>query len=219
MLFGYELTEVIRAVGVFGIMAIVFAESGLLIGFFLPGDTLLFTAGFLASQDVLGISVHALAALLFIAAITGDSVGYMFGRRAGPRIFRKQDSLLFNQEHIQRAEAFYKRFGPVTIVLARFVPYARTFVPIFAGVGNMHYQTFLIYNLLGGLLWAAGLTYLGYFAGGFFETQGIDIDHFILPAIGLAMLITILSPLLHIIRNKQSRDKFREKMRSLRSKS
>lgn len=215
MLFGIELTELIRTVGVFGIMAIVFAESGLLIGFFLPGDTLLFTAGFLASQDVLGISVHWLAALLFLAAVTGDSVGYAFGRRVGRRIFRKPDSILFHQENLQRAERFYEKYGAVTVVLARFVPLVRTFAPIVAGVGKMHYQNFLIYNLLGGFLWAVGLTYLGYFAGAWFESHGIDIDHLILPVIGLAMLITVASPLVHILQNRESRELFAKKIRNL----
>lgn len=216
MLFGMELTEFIRAVGVLGIMAVIFAESGLLIGFFLPGDTLLFTAGFLASQGVFGISVHALAGLLFLAAITGDSVGYAFGRRVGPRIFRKQDSLLFHQDNLRRAEAFYEKYGSITIVLARFVPLVRTFAPIVAGVGNMNYRTFLIFNFIGGFLWAIGLTYLGYFAGAWFEAHGIDIDHLILPVVGLAMLITLLSPIVHILQNKKSRELIMRKLRLAR---
>ena len=214
MLFGIELTELIRAVGVLGIMGIVFAESGLLIGFFLPGDTLLFTAGFLASQDVLGVNVHVLAGLLFVSAVVGDSVGYTFGRRVGRRIFRRKESVLFHQDNLMRAEKFYEQHGSITIMLARFVPLVRTFAPIVAGVGKMHYQTFLIFNLAGALLWAVGLTYLGYFAGAFFESHGIDIDHLILPVIGLAMLVTVLSPLIHILKDKESRDAFMQKMRA-----
>jgi membrane-associated protein len=214
MLFGVELTDLIRAVGVLGLMAIVFAESGLLIGFFLPGDTLLFAAGFLASQDALGISVHLLVVLLFVAAVAGDSVGYWFGHRVGRRIFRRQDSLLFHQDNLRRAEDFYKKYGPITILLARFVPLVRTFAPIVAGVGKMHYQTFLLFNLIGGFLWAVGLTYLGYFAGAFFEAHGIDVDHFILPVVGFAMLVTIISPLIHLVRNRKSRQQLVKRLRS-----
>ena len=217
MLFGIELTEFIRTVGVLGIMAVIFAESGLLIGFFLPGDTLLFTAGFLASQDVFGMSVHALAGLLFLAAITGDSVGYAFGRRVGPRIFKKQDSILFHQDNIRRAEAFYEKYGSITIVLARFVPLVRTFAPVVAGVGKMNYRTFLIFNFIGGFLWAIGLTYLGYFAGAWFKANHIEIDHLILPVVGLATLITLISPIIHILQNKKSRNLIMQKLRRMRS--
>jgi len=213
MLFGMDITEFIRAIGVLGIAAVIFAETGLLIGFLLPGDTLLFAAGFLASQDVLGVSVHVLAGLLFIAAVFGDSVGYAIGRRAGPYIFKKPDSLIFNQDYIKKAEAFYKRFGAITIIVARFVPIVRTFAPVLAGVGKMNYRTFLIYNLVGGLLWAVGLTYLGYYAGAFFEAHGIEIDHFIYPVIALAMLITLVSPFVHILQNPKSRAKLLARFR------
>ena len=217
MLFGYEIIDVVRAFGIFGLMAIVFAESGILLGFFLPGDTLLFTAGFLARQDVLGISVHMTAALLFLAAVTGDSVGYAFGKKAGPRIFRKKDSLFFHQDNIQKAEAFYKKYGSITIVLARFIPVVRTFAPVVAGVAKMNYRTFLTYNVIGGLLWAVGLTYLGYYAGGILEAWGIDIDHFILPIVGLAMLITLISPAAHLLSNKEARQKLITKLQRKRN--
>jgi membrane-associated protein len=213
MLFGMDIAEFIRAVGVLGIAAVIFAETGLLIGFLLPGDTLLFAAGFLASQDALGVSIHALTGLLFIAAVFGDSVGYAIGRRAGPYILKKPDSLVFNQDYIKKAEAFYKRFGAITIIVARFVPIVRTFAPVLAGVGKMNYRTFLIYNLVGGLLWAVGLTYLGYYAGAFFEARGIAIDQFIYPVIALAMFITLISPLVHILQNPKSRAKLLARFR------
>lgn len=200
-----EIEDLIRAVGVFGVAAIIFAESGLLIGFFLPGDTLLFTVGFLAQQQVITTNVHLLVLILFIAAVLGDNVGYMFGKRIGRRIFRKPDSLLFHQENLERAEKFYEKYGPITIVLARFVPLVRTFAPIVAGVGKMHYSRFFIFNLIGGLLWAAGVTYLGYFGGAFLEDRGIEVDHLILPVIGIAMGITLISPLYHILREPKSR--------------
>lgn len=213
-----EIDELIKAVGVLGVAGIVFAESGLLIGFFLPGDTLLFTAGLLAHQDAIGANVHTLAVVLFLAAVAGDSVGYSFGRRVGRRIFRKPDSLLFHQENLERAEQFYEKYGPITIVLARFVPIVRTFAPIVAGVGKMQYRKFLSFNVIGGALWAAGLTYLGYFGGSFLEARGIEIDHLILPIIGLAMFITLVSPLYHIIREPKSRALVIKKLKKLTHK-
>lgn len=211
MSFGLDLAEVISAIGALGIAAIVFAESGLLIGFFLPGDTLLFTAGFLSHQGVLG-NVHLLVGLLFLAAVTGDSVGYMVGHRFGRRLFKKPDSLLFKQENLQRAEQFYERYGPITIVIARFVPIVRTFAPMVAGIGNMKYQRFLLYNVVGGLLWTAGLTYLGYYGGAFLEARGIDVDQLVMPIIGLAVLLTVVSPFWHIMQEPKSRAAFLRKL-------
>jgi membrane-associated protein len=219
MLFGISLEDLIGAVGVAGIAAIIFAESGLLIGFFLPGDTLLFTAGLLAHEGVIGTNVHLMILILWVAAVLGDNVGYMFGKRVGPRIFKKKDSLLFHQDNLQRAEQFYERFGPATIIIARFVPVVRTFAPIVAGVGNMKYRRFLTFNVIGGLLWTAGITYVGYFAGGFLEARGIEIDHLILPIIGLAMGLTIASPIIHILKDADSRRMFANKLRKLFGKN
>jgi|SRR5690349_4946684 len=205
MLFGLELTEVIRAIGVLGIAAIVFAESGLLIGFFLPGDTLLFTAGFLAHQGVLGVNVHLMVLILFIAAVAGDNVGYWFGKKAGPRIFKRQDSILFHQDNLQRAEKFYEKYGPLTIIIARFTPVVRTFAPIVAGVGNMNYKKFMTYNLIGGLLWTAGITYLGYYGGAFLEANGINVEALVVPVILGAIALSAASPLIHILKDPKSR--------------
>lgn len=216
MIPGLDITELIRAVGIFGLMAIVFAESGILLGFFLPGDTLLFTAGFLAHQGVIGVSVEMMAGLLFLSAVAGDSFGYAFGRRVGPRIFKRKDSLFFHHENIERAEKFYEKYGAVTIILARFVPVVRTFAPVVAGVAKMNYRRFLAYNVIGGFLWAVGLVYLGYYAGAFFEARGIEIDHFVLPIVGLAMLLTVGSPLVHLLRSKESRAKLAAKLRRRR---
>lgn len=215
MLFGLNLEDVIGAIGVAGIAGIIFAESGLLIGFFLPGDTLLFTAGLLAQQEVITTNVHLMIAILWVAAVLGDNVGYLFGKRVGPRIFTKKDSLLFHQDNLERAEKFYERFGPATIIIARFVPVVRTFAPIVAGVGKMHYRRFLSFNIVGGLLWTAGITYAGYFGGSFLESRGIEIDHLILPIIAVAMGLTIISPLTHILRDADSRRMFMQKLRSL----
>ncbi|MET8912457.1 VTT domain-containing protein [Micromonospora sp. NPDC004551] len=156
----------ISTFGLIGILAIVFAESGLLIGFFLPGDSLLFTAGLLVADGrYLHQPLWLVCLLVAVAAIIGDQVGYLFGKRVGPSLFRRPNSRLFKQENVHRANAFFARYGARSIVLARFVPIVRTFTPIIAGVSRMHYRTFLTYNILGGVLWGTGVTVLGYFLG------------------------------------------------------
>ena len=162
--------SLIDDIGLWGVFAVVFAESGMLVGFFLPGDSLLFTAGFLASapssvDEALHLPLGWLMVGTFIAAVAGDQVGYVIGRRAGPAIFNRPDSRLFKQENVDKAHAFFERYGAKTIVLARFVPVVRTFVPVVAGVSNMQYRTFVTFNLVGGFLWAIGVTLLGYFLG------------------------------------------------------
>lgn len=147
--------------------AIVFAESGLLVGFFLPGDSLLFISGFLASSaggNVLP-PLPLVALVTVLCAIAGDQVGYWFGQRVGPALFDKPKSRVFNPANVVKAHAFLEKHGPKTIVLARFVPIVRTFAPIVAGVGNMRYRTFFAYNIVGGLVWGAGITTIGYFLG------------------------------------------------------
>lgn len=208
MIPGIDLIDLIKYVGVLGVALIIFAESGLLIGFFLPGDSLLFTAGFLVHSGYLPINIHLLVIILFAAAVLGDSVGYTFGRRVGHRVFNRKNSLLFRQENIQKAEEFYKKHGGKTIIMARFIPIVRTFAPVVAGVGKMQYKTFLTYNVIGALLWAAGVTYAGYFAGGWLESLGIEIDHILLPLIAGIILISILPPLIHIFKDKKQRDAF-----------
>jgi membrane-associated protein len=162
--------SLIDDVGLLGIFAVVFAESGMLVGFFLPGDSLLFTAGFLASgpssvDEALHLPLGWLLIGTFIAAVAGDQVGYVIGRRAGPAIFSRPDSRFFKQEHVDKAHSFFERYGAKTIVLARFVPIVRTFAPVVAGVSSMQYRTFVTFNVVGGLLWAIGVTLLGYFLG------------------------------------------------------
>lgn len=158
-----EPLVIIQTVGLVGVWAVIFAESGLFFGFFLPGDSLLFTAGFLASQGLLNIWWLALGCA--VAAIAGDSIGYWFGRKVGPKIFSREDSFFFNKKHIERTKSFYDRYGKKTIILARFVPIVRTFAPILAGVGEMGYATFLSYNVIGGLIWTCGFTFGGYILG------------------------------------------------------
>jgi len=205
MIPGVDLIDLITFVGVIGVALIVFAESGLLIGFFLPGDSLLVTAGFLTHQGVLNINIHLFVAILFLAAAIGDSVGYAFGNKVGRKLFKKKDSLLFRQENIRHAEDFYEKHGSKTIVIARFIPIVRTFAPVIAGIGNMHYRTFLTFNLIGAFLWAVGLTYLGYYAGAWLESQGVDVDHYLLPIIAVIVLISILPPIYHVLKDKKQR--------------
>lgn len=206
MIPGVDLIEFIKWASIFGVAFIVFAESGLLIGFFLPGDSLLFTTGFLIHAGLLPVNVHLAVAIIFVAAVIGDSVGYAFGRKAGPHIFKKPDAKLFKQEYVQRAQDFYEKHGGVTIIIARFIPIVRTFAPVVAGVGKMDYRRFLAYNIIGGLLWAAGVTYLGYFLGAWFEHMGLEIDHVLLPIIAVIILLSVLPPTIHILKEKKNRD-------------
>lgn len=189
----------ISTFGLVGILAIVFAESGLLIGFFLPGDSLLFTAGLLVADGrYLHQPLWLVCLLVAVAAIIGDQVGYLFGKRVGPSLFRRRNSRLFKQENVHRANAFFARYGARSIVLARFVPIVRTFTPIIAGVSRMHYRTFLTYNILGGVLWGTGVTVLGYFLGQIsFVKSNIE---FILIAI---VLISVLPIGIQLLRSRR----------------
>lgn len=195
----FDLITILKVGGYSGIAAIIFAESGLLIGFFLPGDSLLFTAGFLASQGV--FNIVWLTVIVFLAAVIGDSVGYSFGYRIGRKLFTKEESLFFNKNHLLRAEEFYVRHGKKTIIIARFLPVIRTFAPILAGVGRMHYPTFLAFNLIGGALWAIGLSLLGYFLGSTIE----NVDRYLLPIIIGIILVSLLPTIIHFIRNPEDR--------------
>ncbi len=205
-----DIVWLIKAGGYVGIFSVIFAESGLLIGFFLPGDSLLFTAGFLASQGFLDIKI--LAVLTFLAATLGDSFGYAFGRKVGPKIFTKEDSFFFHKDHLERSKSFYEKHGKKTIVLARFLPFIRTFAPILAGVGKMEYRTFLIYNILGGLLWAIGLTTLGYFLGSTIP----DIDKFLIPIILTIIFLSLLPPVIHVLKSKEHRVKIVSLIKKIR---
>ena len=151
--------------GLFALLAIVFIETGLLIGFFLPGDSLLFTAGLLVAEGTFDIPLWLLLVTVPLAAIAGDQVGYQIGRTAGPRVFNRPDSRLFRRSYVDKAYAYFEKYGPRTIVLARFVPVLRTFAPVAAGVSAMNYRIFLTYNVIGGVLWGAGVSLLGFWLG------------------------------------------------------
>ena len=206
MIPGFDLITFVTVFGLLGVAAVVFAESGLLIGFFLPGDSLLFTAGLLAHQGVLNINIHLMVILLFLAAAAGDSVGYMFGRRVGHKLFNRPNSLLFKRENIEKAEEFYNKHGGKAIILARFIPVVRTFAPMVAGIARMDYKAFLLFNVLGALLWAVGITYLGYYAGAWFESQGIEIDHYIIPIALVIIIVSVIPPVIHVLRGRSKKE-------------
>lgn len=189
-----DLETLIRAIGLLGVWAMVYTESGLLVGLFLPGDSLLFTAGFLASQGYLDIAL--LSAGSFVAAVLGDSTGYAFGYRVGRRLFQREDSFLFHKEHLVRAERFYQRHGKKTIILARFIPIVRTFAPVVAGMGRMEYRSFLVYNIIGGALWAIGIPVAGYLLGSLVP----DIDTYLLPVVAVIIVASVAPGIIHIVR-------------------
>jgi membrane-associated protein len=198
----FDLEQLILNVGYLGLFAIVFAESGLFFGFFFPGDSLLLTAGLLASRDILNIAI--LIPTLFVAAVLGDSVGYWFGAKTGPLLFKREESLLFKPKHLLAAKAFYEKHGGKTITLARFMPFIRTFAPIVAGAAEMNYRRFLFFNLFGGLLWAVGMTLLGYYLGSALgHIEGID-RYFLLLVLAF-FFIPGLPTLFHLWRDNREK--------------
>jgi membrane-associated protein len=199
MLALFNIEQWLNSGGLILLAGIVFAESGLLIGFFLPGDSLLFIAGFLASEAGGRVlpPLPVVAGVTVIAAIVGDQFGYWIGRRIGPTLFDRPKSRFFNPQHVVRAHRFFDRYGPKTIVLARFVPIVRTFAPIVAGIGTMKYRTFVMYNFVGGLLWGVGVTTLGYYLGELNAVRNnIDI------AIVAIVVISLLPMLIELIRHR-----------------
>lgn len=194
--------HLITGLGVFAILLVIFAESGLLIGFIFPGDSLLFTAGYMVQQHILPINITLFVVLLFVAAVLGDNVGYAFGNRVGRKLFEKENAKIFKKQHVEKAEAFYQKHGSLTIVLARFVPIVRTFAPIVAGASKMRYRTFVIYNLIGGFLWVSIFTYLGFFAGKALTGAGINIE----AAALIIIFISVLPMILHALRQKSTQD-------------
>ncbi len=203
----FDLKVILPTIGYAGIFAVIFAESGLLVGFFLPGDSLLFTAGFLASQNIFDIRI--LATICFIAAVSGDSVGYTFGSRVGKRLFHREDSIFFHKKHLDSARRFYEKHGKKTIVLARFLPVVRTFAPIVAGIGDMEYKTFVVFNVVGGFLWSVGLTMGGYWLGKSIP----NVDHYLLPIILGIVILSILPQTIHILKNEEHRQTIKKFIR------
>ncbi|WP_171052971.1 DedA family protein [Streptomyces marianii] len=191
----------ITTFGLIGVLVIVFAESGLLIGFFLPGDSLLFTTGLLVTTDVIKQPLWVVCTLIVLAAIIGDQVGYLFGRKVGPALFHRPDSRFFKQENVEKAHEFFEKYGPKSLVLARFVPIVRTFTPIVAGVSRMNYRSFITFNVIGGVLWGAGVTLLGAALG------KVEFVHQHIEAILIAIVLVSVLPIVIEFMRARSRNK------------
>jgi membrane-associated protein len=187
----------IVAAGYLAITLVIFAECGLLIGFFLPGDSLLFTAGFLASQG-LGVDIWPLTVLCALAAAIGPLVGYWYGAWAGPRLFNREDSMWFHRRHLMRAHEFYERHGGKALIIARFMPIVRTFAPVVAGMAAMTYARFVLYTVVGAVLWAVGVTWLGYFLGSLIPDAGKYLEYIV----ALIIVVSILPPVIHLLRER-----------------
>lgn len=208
-LLGIDLVTLIKTAGYAGMFFIIFAESGLLIGFFLPGDSLLFTAGFLTSQGYLHII--PLALLTFAAAVLGDNFGYAFGKKVGPAIFTKDESLFFHKDHLRKAQVYYEKYGGKTIILARFMPVVRTFAPILAGIGNMPYREFIRYNFIGASIWGLGMPLLGYFLGSTIP----NVDDYLIPIIFFIIFVSFLPPVWHFMREEHHRQEVKDLVNKL----
>jgi membrane-associated protein len=197
----FNIEGLIETVGTIGLILIIFAETGLLVGIVFPGDSLLFTAGLFAATNKFGLNIVAVAGGAFLAAVAGAQVGYWIGRRYGPRLFQRPDSRIFKQEYVERSKVFFDRHGSKAIVLARFVPFVRTLASPMAGMGEMEIRTFTIFNVVGAALWALGVTLLGYFAGDLIPKD--KVDTYLLPIIGLIILISLIPPLLEYRKHKR----------------
>jgi membrane-associated protein len=201
MLPGVDLEQLILAVGLIGLFAIVFAESGLFFGFFLPGDSLLLTAGVLSAANPDAFPIWLVCAVCFVAAVTGDAVGYTFGYRVGRRLYDRPDSRFFKKSHLAAAEAFYRKHGGKTIVIARFLPFVRTFAPIVAGTARMPYGRFALFNFTGAILWAIGVPLAGYALGRIIPPETLDRWLYVIIAVVIAL--SILPTALHIYRHNR----------------
>lgn len=200
----FDLQTLIKTFGYPLVWGIVFAESGLLVGFLLPGDSLLFVAGFMCSLAKTGLDIRVMAFGCFVFAVVGDSVGYYTGKRFGRKLFDKEDSKFFKKKHLIAAEDFFSIQGKTAIILARFMPFIRTFAPIVAGIAAMRYQTFMQYNVVGGFVWAIGLTALGYFLGKTIPPE--QIDQYLLPIVLGIMFISLAPSIFHILKAHRTKN-------------
>ncbi|GHU07206.1 membrane protein [Alphaproteobacteria bacterium] len=220
-MFGIDLSAILQVLG-YSVALIIFAETGLMIGFFLPGDTLLFTAGALAGTTgtdglpVLDVNIWLMAGLFFVAAVAGNSTGYLIGKHGGRRLFRKKDSRIFKQEYLQSAEAFYEKHGPKAVILAQFIPIIRTFNPIVTGIGKMHYLRFISFNVLGAFLWAFCITIAGFFLGKLIPASAVDL--FLFPIIVMILFISLLPAVIHILKDPARREAIIGKIKSIFSR-
>jgi len=195
----FPLTPFLKTAGYIGFFGAAFAESGFLVGFLFPGDSLLFTAGFLSSQGF--FSLPLIIGLGISGAFAGDITGYWFGKFVGPKLFRRKDSRFFHQYYLARAQAFYERHGGKALVFARFMPIVRTFVPILAGVAKMHYPTFLLYNGIGAFLWAAGIPILGFFLGSTIP----GVEYYLIPLVLSVISLSMVPAIVHLLLEKKKR--------------
>ncbi len=201
------ITKIVEWFGpwaIVGVMLVIFAETGLLIGFFLPGDSLLFTLGMFVGTGAVGVHIWVAAPLVWLAAVIGNQTGYFIGRKAGPAIFNKPDSRLFKREYVERTSAFFERHGGKAVTLAQFVPIVRTFTPVIAGVGKMHYRHFITFNVLGATFWAFGITWLGYFLGSF-EWIRENIDTMILAIVFISVAPMLVSAISQLIKSRRQK--------------
>ena len=189
---------------ILGVMLVIFAETGLLIGFFLPGDSLLFTLGMFVGTGAIGVHIWVAAPLVWLAAVAGNQTGYLIGRKAGPAIFNKPDSRLFKQEYVDRTSDFFERHGGKAVTLAQFVPIVRTFTPVIAGVGKMNYRHFITFNILGATFWAFGITWLGYFLGTITWIQD-NIDAMILVIVFISVAPMLISGISQLIKSRRQK--------------
>uniref|UniRef100_UPI0028D1944A VTT domain-containing protein n=1 Tax=uncultured Actinomyces sp. TaxID=249061 RepID=UPI0028D1944A len=201
------ITKIVEWFGpwaIVGVMLVIFAETGLLIGFFLPGDSLLFTLGMFVGTGAVGVHIWVAAPLVWLAAVIGNQTGYFIGRKAGPAIFNKPDSRLFKRDYVERTSAFFERHGGKAVTLAQFVPIVRTFTPVIAGVGKMHYRHFITFNVLGATFWAFGITWLGYFLGSF-EWIRENIDTMILAIVFISVAPMLISAISQLIKSRRQK--------------
>jgi membrane-associated protein len=208
----FNVSELIQTGGLLLIALVVFAESGMMVGFFFPGDTLLFSAGILAAGG--GMPLVPAILIVAAAAILGDNTGYHIGRYFGPKLFHKPDGIVFRREYIERAERFYKKYGSRTMLVAHFVPVVRTFVPVTAGAGNMHLPTFMLYDAIGDTAWAVGVTLAGFFIG----SRIPGIENLVDPIMILIVVVSLAPTLYHALRDQKIRGAVTSRFRRLRAK-
>jgi len=191
--------HLVNTFGLIGLVVILFAECGLLVGFFLPGDSLLFTAGLLVASQVFTVPLWVLLVVLPLAAIAGNLVGYWIGRRVGPAVFNRPDSRLFKAEYVEKSQAFFDRNGNRTILLARFVPIVRTFATVMAGASRMDFRRYAVWSVIGGVLWAGGVTALGYWLGQVAVVRD-HVELFILVIVALSLVPVVVE----VVRSRRS---------------
>jgi membrane-associated protein len=206
-----QLSDFIFSLGLPGIVIVIFIESGFPFGFFLPGDTVLFTAGLLAARGHFSLALAIM--LIFIANFAGVTIGYWSGRSLGKRYVKDEGGLLFRHEYVEQAEKFYKKHGGKAIILGRFVPAVRSFVPIVAGVANMTYRKLMLFNVIGAAIWSISVPVIGFYAGSWLDRHGINVDALILPIIVLIIVLSLAGPVIHALSDKQTRQKLLKKLR------